>query len=61
MDEEVKSECMTDEILDMIQRRQKTLPRYRTEYRKLHNEIRTKCRQTKEVAKQKMCRNREIE
>lgn len=38
---------MTDEILDMMERRQKTLLRFGTNYRKLHNEIRIECKQDK--------------
>lgn len=39
---------MIDEILDIMKRKEKTMPRYGTEYQTLHKEIRNKCRQAKE-------------
>lgn len=46
-----KNEWMTEEILHMMQRRQKITPRHGAEYKKLHREIRNKCRLAKDAQK----------
>ncbi|MGX9987587.1 reverse transcriptase domain-containing protein [Soonwooa purpurea] len=51
-----KNEWITEEILEMMQRRRETKPRHGTEYRTLHKEIRTKCRKAKEEWLNKKCK-----